>query len=221
MIIIGLTGSVGMGKTTAASMLHRMGIPVCDSDALVHGFMGPDGAAVPLVEAAFPDAVKNGMVDRPALGRIVFGDTAALRKLEKILHPMVRRAQNDFLKQVQRSSRPLAVLDVPLLFEGGVNQLCDYAIVVTAPAFIQRQRVMRRPGMTEDRFQGTLKHQMPDLEKRRKADFIVQTGLNRHDTLVRLERVIDHIKSSPVSPSVRKWQPGWSGKKVTHARNRS
>jgi dephospho-CoA kinase len=221
MIIIGLTGSVGMGKSTAAAMLNRMGIPICDSDALVHSFMAKGGAAIPRIKALFPDVIKDGAVDRPALGKIVFGDTAALRKLEQILHPMVRQSQRDFLKQAQTNNRAFAVLDVPLLFEGGIDALCDYSIVVTAPAFLQRQRVMSRPGMTEARFQGTLNHQMADYRKRQRADFVVQTGLNRYDTLTRLTRIIALLSLSPPGNAPAKWGPGWAGKKLKHARNRS
>jgi len=215
MVIIGLTGSVGMGKSTAADMFRAMRIPVCDSDALVHGFMGPNGQALPAIGDAFPGVVGENGVDRAALGQIVFNDTAALRRLEGILHPMVWNAQEKFLRSATMAGNELAVLDVPLLFEGKTDRRCDVVVVVTAPAFLQRQRVMRRPGMTEERFQGTLAHQMSDFEKRKRADFVVQTGLGRHVTFMALKAIVADARA--LTP--RKWRPGWvrNGERSGHA----
>ena len=190
MIVLGLTGSIGMGKSTAAGMLKRLGLPLHDADAAVHRLMAKGGAAVAEIEAAFPGVLREGAVDRKELGARVFGDPAALRKLEGILHPKVRAAARAFLKLQQRQRRDLAVLDIPLLFETGGEALCDAVVVVTAPAFLQRARVLARPGMTEERFAQVLAEQMSDAEKRRRADFVVQTGLGKAHTLHELAAIV-------------------------------
>lgn len=190
MKVLGLTGSVGMGKSTAASMLRRMGVPVHDADAAVHRLMSRGGAAVAAVEAAFPGVAAEGAVDRLALGTKVFGDPAALRRLEAILHPRVRADSEAWLRRRRRQRAPLVVLDIPLLFESASEDRCDAVIVVTAPYFVQRARVMRRPGMTEARFQQILAQQMPDAEKRRRAQFVVSTGLGKGHTLRQLRRIV-------------------------------
>lgn len=190
MVILGLTGSIGMGKTTAANMLRRLGVPVHDADATVHRLLGRGGAAVPLVEAAFPGVVRDGAVDRAALGRRVFDDPEALRRLEAILHPLVRRAERRFLARSAAARVPIVVLDIPLLFETGAERRCDATIVVTAPRFVQRARVLRRPGMTAARLAAIEARQMPDAEKRRRADFIVRTGRDRRATLRALIRIV-------------------------------
>jgi dephospho-CoA kinase len=186
-ITIGLTGSVGMGKSTAAAMLRRLGAPLFDADAEVHRLLGPGGAAIAAVEAAFPGARDAaGAIDRRRLGGQVFGRPEALRRLEAILHPMVRAAELRFIAQGRARRLDLAVLDIPLLFETRADRLCDAIIVVSAPAWLQRQRVLRRPGMSPARLAGVLSAQMPDREKRRLADFVVETGLGRGLTLRRL-----------------------------------
>lgn len=190
MVILGLTGSIGMGKTTAANMLRRMGIPVCDSDAVVHALLAKGGAAVGPVGDAFPGVVTHGAVDRAALGKQVFGNPEALHRLESILHPLVYETQRRFLRQAATRGDPIAVLDVPLLFEGGSDQWCDAVLVVSAPAFLQTQRVMARPGMTAERLTATLARQMSDAEKRRRADFVVPTGLGQRLTLNRLSEIV-------------------------------
>lgn len=190
MVILGLTGSIGMGKTTAANMLRRLGVPVHDADATVHRLLGRGGAAVPLVEAAFPGVVRDGAVDRAVLGRRVFEDPEALRRLEAILHPLVRRAERRFLARSAAARVPIVVLDIPLLFETGAERRCDATIVVTAPRFVQRARVLRRPGMTAARLAAIEARQMPDAEKRRRADFIVRTGRDRRATLRALTRIV-------------------------------
>ena len=191
MIIVGLTGSVGMGKSTAAAMLRRLGIAVHDSDAAVHRLLAARGAAVAAVAAAFP-GVENaaGGIDRALLGRRVFGEPAALRQLERILFPMVRRSQEWFLRQARARRARLVVLDIPLLFESDGAARCDKVMVVSAPAALQRARVMARPGMTEARFRAVLAQQMPDAEKRRRADYVVPTGLGRAVTLRRIRRIV-------------------------------
>jgi dephospho-CoA kinase len=190
MIVIGLTGSIGMGKTTAAKALTRMGVPIHDSDAAVHRLFVHGGAAVGPVGEAFPDAIRDGAVNRARLGDLVFHDAAALGRLEAIVHPLVRRESQAFLRRCAGRREPLAVLDVPLLFEVGREGECDLIILVTAPAFIQAQRVLRRPGMTAQRFADIKARQMADAEKRRRADFVVHTGLNRREALRKLCRIV-------------------------------
>ena len=217
MIVLGLTGSIGMGKSTAAGMLRRMGVPVCDSDAVVHELLGPGGAAVAPVGRAFGGVVKGGAVDRAALGRRVFSDPQALKRLEAIVHPLVRAAQDAFLKRMAARREPVVVLDVPLLFEVGTDALCDATIVVTAPRFLQDQRVLRRPGMTRERMEGALARQMPDREKRRRANFVVQTGLGKRETLNRLTDIV--TLAQDWRPA--KWPPKASRVRGTDARDRS
>lgn len=213
MIIIGLTGSIGMGKTTAAAMLRRLGAPVHDSDATVHRLLGPGGAAVEAVTAAFPDAVRDGRVDRRVLGGLVFGDRAALCRLEAILHPLVQAEAASFLRRCARRRVPAAVLDVPLLLEAGGARRCDLVAVVSAPGFIQRQRVLSRPGMTPARLAAILKRQMPDAEKRRRADVVIPTGLGRAVTWRALRRLLDHARTLPP----RRWPPSFHTNPVRRA----
>lgn len=195
MIVIGLTGSIGMGKTTAAHVLARMGLPVHDSDAAVHRLFAKGGAAVGPVGKAFPSAIRDGAVDRKELGSLVFHDSKALARLEAIVHPLVRCESRRFLKQCGRCRKPLVVLDIPLLFEVGREGDCDVTILVTAPSFIQAQRVLRRPGMTKRRLSDIRARQMPDAEKRRRADFIVPTALGKRESLRRLSRIVKLLHS--------------------------
>lgn len=174
MIVLGLTGSIGMGKSATAAMFRARGVPVHDADASVHALYR--GAAAAPVEAAFPGVVRDGVVDRTALGERVLGDAAALKRLEAIVHPMVRAEEARFLAAAAAANRPIAVLDVPLLFETGAAGRVDAVVLVTAPAEMQRARVMRRPGMTAARFEAILGKQMPDAEKRRRAHFVVDTS---------------------------------------------
>jgi len=196
MRVLGLTGSIGMGKTTAAAALRRLKVPVHDADAAVHRLSGKGGAAVAAIAAAFPGVVKNGAVDRQELGRRVFGDPAALAKLESILHPLVRRETQRFLARARAARRPLVVLDVPLLFETGGEARCDAVLVVSAPRFVQRTRVLARPGMTEERLAGIEARQMPDGEKRRRADYVVPTGLDRRTALRAIRRALKLARES-------------------------
>lgn len=190
MKILGLTGSVGMGKSTAAAMLMRMGIPVYDADAAVHRMMSKSGIAVAAVAAAFPGVEKNGAIDRAALGKQVFGNDAAMKRLEGIIHPLVRSDERRFLAEMHRRGTALVVMDVPLLFESGREKRYDATMVVSAPALVQRARVMARPGMTAARFAAILQRQMPDAEKRRRADFTVPSGLGRAVTWRALRKVL-------------------------------
>ncbi|KRB20679.1 MULTISPECIES: dephospho-CoA kinase [Mesorhizobium] len=174
MIVLGLTGSIGMGKSTTAKMFAEAGVPVHDSDETVHRLYA--GAAAPLVEAAFPGTTSGGVVDRAKLGARVLGDAAALKQLEAIIHPLVRADADAFLARHRNAGESIAVLDIPLLFETGGRGRVDKVVVVTAPAEVQRQRVLARPGMTEEKLAAILAKQVPDEEKRRLADFIIDTG---------------------------------------------
>jgi dephospho-CoA kinase len=188
--IVGLTGSIGMGKSTAAAMLKRMHIPVFDADAAVHAFLAPGGAAVEPVERAFPGVKRGGGIDRTALGPRVFGNRTELARLEAILHPLVGAAERRFLARARAARRPLVVLDVPLLFETGGNRRCDIVVVVWAPPFLQRDRVLKRPGMNPARLAFLRAQQTGDQEKRRRADVLVPSGLGRAVTWRRLGRAL-------------------------------
>jgi dephospho-CoA kinase len=173
-IVLGLTGSIGMGKSTTAKMFVDAGVPVHDSDEAVHRLYA--GTAAPAVEAAFPGTVANGVVDRVALGKQVIGNAEALKRLEQIVHPLVRADADAFLARHRSLGTPLAVLDIPLLFETGGRGRVDKVVVVTAPADVQRARVLARPGMSEEKFEAILAKQVPDAQKRAMADFVIDTG---------------------------------------------
>lgn len=194
MQVLGLTGSIGMGKTTAARMLRRMGAAVCDSDAVVHELFARGGAGVPVIAGLFPDCVVDGAVDRGRLGRRVFGDAAALARLERAVHPLVQAAQRRFLATAARLGRRRAVLDIPLLFETHAERRVDAVLVVSAPAVVQRQRVLARPGMTAEKFAAILARQMPDREKRRRADAVIPSGLGRAVTWRALRRALRRLQ---------------------------
>ena len=187
MILLGLTGSVGMGKSTTAAMFSARAIAVFDSDAAVHRLYR--GEAVAAVEAAFPGVTHAGAVDRDALGRRVIGDSAAMRRLEAIVHPMVRAERMRFVAQAGDVGARLAVLDVPLLYETGGDADVDAVVLVSAPLAVQKARVLARPGMTETRFAAILARQMPDAEKRRRARFVIETG----DGLEAAERQVEAV----------------------------
>ena len=195
MFILGLTGSVGMGKTTAARAFRQFGVAVYDADASVHQLIGPKGKAVALIKKVFPEAVKNNHVNRSVLGSIVYNDQSSLTCLETILHPLVQDMQLQFLRRCAISRNNLVVLDVPLLFENKINKICDAVVVVTAPEYIQKTRVLNRPGMSTKRFNQIRKNQFSDLQKRRRADFIIQTGLGRNHSLLCVCKVIGKVKN--------------------------
>ena len=194
MKILCLTGSVGMGKTTAARMLRRLGIPVHDADAEVHRLLGRGGAAVKAVGTAFPGVKSGKGIDRAALGRIVFADPAALKRLEGILHPLVRQAERKFVATARRQRRSLVVLDIPLLYETKGERRCDGVIVVSAPRPIQLARVLARPGMTKERLAAIEARQMPDRQKRRRADIVIETGLGKRHSLENLRRALARFR---------------------------
>lgn len=174
MIVLGLTGSVGMGKSATAKMFREEGVPVFDADAAVHRLY--EGKAAPLIEAAFPGTTLNGRVDRERLSAKVVGDPDALKRIESIVHPLVREMRREFLAKAKASGAKVALLDIPLLFETESGAPVDKVVVVSAPAEVQKKRVLAREGMTEEKFQAILARQMPDAEKRRRADFIVDTS---------------------------------------------
>ncbi len=192
MIVIGLTGSIGMGKTTTAQMFREAGCPVFDADAAVHELYAKDGEAVPLIRAVFPDAVKDGAVDRKILGGHMRADPLNLQVLESFIHPMVGKKRSAFFNRAQEEGADIVVLDVPLLFETGGHKLVHKVVVVTAPYEVQRERVLARPGMTEEMFETLLARQTPDAEKRQSADFLIFThkGLD-----AAREQVQDILKS--------------------------
>ena len=195
MIVVGLTGGIGMGKSTAAGMLRRLRVPVHDADATVHRLMAKGGAAVTPVAKLFPDVLRDGTIDRKALGRRVFGDRAALRRLEKILHPLVRRDQVAFLRRERLNGAPIAVLDIPLLYETGGARRVDKVITISAPSFLQRRRVLSRAGMTASLFASILTQQAPDSLRRREADYVVRSGLGRAETFRRLKRIVEDLRA--------------------------
>ncbi len=190
MKVIGLTGGIGMGKSTAAQSFARAGIPVFDADAAVHGLQAPGGAALPAIAEAFPGTVTDGVLDRAALRTAVIGRPDQFRILERILHPRVRALERRFLAQARRRHCRAAVLDIPLLLETGGQKRCDRVVVVSAPRAVQIRRVLARGKMTRDQILAVIGRQMPDVEKRRHADVVVRTGLSRHHTWRTLRRLI-------------------------------
>ena len=194
MRILGLTGSIAMGKSTAAAMLRRMGVPVLDSDAIVHELTRPGGAAIQAITDAYPEMAAGAGIDRRELSQRAFDDPAVLRKLEQILHPMVRAAQARFLKRQRARGQRLVVLDVPLLYETGGEKNCDAVAVVSAPRLVQMERVLSRRNMTLRKLIGIEARQMPDVEKRRRADFVIPTGLGRRPTWVALKKAVRRMR---------------------------
>lgn len=207
MIVIGLTGSIGMGKSTAANMLGRLGVPVHDADAEVHALLEPRSKARLAIAAQFPyfryfsiygRKNRNGIrpIDRTKLGKLVFKKPEERAKLENILHPLVRQAQDDFIRTQRGAGRKIVALDVPLLFETGADQYVDYTIAVSAPGFLQASRVLSRPHMTRNKFKQILQSQMPDAEKCARADYVLPTGLGRAHTMKTLKGIILDIREN-------------------------
>lgn len=185
---LGLTGSIGMGKTTVAKMFADQGVPVFDADQVVHRLQGPEGALVAEIEAAFPGTTGAHGVDRGALSERVLGAPESLQRLEALIHPAVGRERDAFL--AAHADSPLVVLDIPLLFEKGGWNLVDKIAVVSAPAGIQRERVLARPGMTAEKFERILGLQLPDAEKRARADFVIPTGGSMDETRASVRRIV-------------------------------
>lgn len=207
MIVIGLTGSIGMGKSTTAAAFRRRGVPVQDADRIVHGLLAPGGAAVSTVETAFPGTLRDGGIDRTLLGKQVFGDPAALKTLEGILHPLVGQTRLGFLKAAARRRQPVVVVDVPLLFETGGDASCDLTVLVTAPEFVQRARVMARPGMTQDRLSAIRAKQMRDAAKRRLADIIIPTGNGKASVDRTVAQIVRRARKAARAGKGRIWPP--------------
>lgn len=191
MIVAGLTGSIGMGKSTTAAMFAAEGVPVHDADATVHAlYSGPEAA---LIEAAFPGVVVDGVVDRARLSAAVLGKPEALKRLEAMVHPLVRREEKRFLDASRSRREPLVLLDIPLLFETGREGAVDVVVVVTADAAIQRERVLARRDMTEEKFAAILARQTPDAEKRRRADFVIDTGRGMDHARAEVRRIVAEL----------------------------
>ncbi len=193
MIVLGLTGSIGMGKTTVAGQFRQCGVPTHDSDAAVHDLMKPSGAAYKPIVTLFPSVEKDGAIDRQALGRIVFNDPDKKKALEAILHPMVRSLSDEFLRSCRFKGYKMALLDVPLLFETGGHRRVDYVVCVTAPKFVQKRRVLARPGMTEEKFNTILQNQLPDAVKRCCSDFVINTASGKAQSLRQVKKVIARV----------------------------
>jgi dephospho-CoA kinase len=192
--IIGLTGGIGMGKSTAAAAFRRARIPVYDADQAVHRLQAKGGRAVPVIAAAFPGSVREGAVDRAALRRAVLGDPAALRRLEDILHPMVEAEERAFVARARRGGKAAVVLDIPLLLETGGDARVDTVVVVSAPVAIQIHRVGLRRRMSRRDIEAVIARQMADRDKRKRADVVVRTGLSRHHTLLAMQRFIRELR---------------------------
>ena len=190
MIILGLTGSIGMGKSTVSGNFRRLGIPIHDADKTVHDLLRPNGEAFLPVKEMFPEAVKKGVIDRNIIAGKVFSDEDSLYRIEQVLHPLVQCQEIKFLERCARERKRQVVLDIPLLFETGGENRCDAVITVSAPAFVQERRVLRRRGMTREIMASILARQMPDAEKRRRSDFVILTGLGRDFSLLQIRNIV-------------------------------
>lgn len=193
MIILGLTGGIGMGKSAVAGILHAYGAPIYNADHQVHALLRKGGQGVRPVAKLFPASYRRGAIDRKLLGTIVFGRRRKLKKLEKILHPLVRQAEKKFLQAAQRKKALVAVLEIPLLFETGGDKRCDYVICVKAPKKVQRARVLQRRGMTRQKLKAIRAHQLPEKTKQKRADYVINTGGSRAQTKKQLCRMLDQI----------------------------
>ncbi|MGZ5874939.1 MAG: dephospho-CoA kinase [Bradyrhizobium sp.] len=195
MVILGLTGSIGMGKSTTAKLFAEAGVPVYDADAAVH--MLYEAEAVPAIETAFPGTTTNGKVDRNKLSARVVHDPVAIKRLEEIVHPMLGASRQKFLHDAEQSGAPVAVVDVPLLFETGGEKWVDAVVVVTTTPEIQRERILARPNMTDEKLQAILARQMPDAEKRKRANFLVDTSHGLDPVRVRIRDILDEAVKIP------------------------
>ncbi|MXQ11837.1 dephospho-CoA kinase [Microvirga makkahensis] len=199
--VLGLTGSIGMGKSATAGLFRRLGVPVHDADAAVHALYR--GRAAPLIGKAFPGTVTDGAVDRRKLGGAVLNDEDKLKRLESIVHPLVREEEENFLRTIAAAA-PLAVLDIPLLLETGSDARCDAVLVVTAPADVQRARVMARPAMTEETFNAILRKQLPDAQKRARAHFLVDTSRGFASAEAQVRSILSCLAGRPGRRSLAK-----------------
>lgn len=204
MLLIGLTGSIGMGKSTVAQRLRALGLAVIDADAEVHKLYN-GGAAAAFIEAAFPGTTANGHVDRQKLATWLLEHPADFKTLEKIVHPLVFKSEQDLLRAEAERGAPMAVLEVPLLFETKGHERVDVTMVVSAPAAVQRARVLARPGMTEQKLAQILSKQLPDAEKRAQADFVVDTGVSIEETQAQVDKIVESLKGHAGTAYARYW----------------
>lgn len=195
MVVVGLTGSIGMGKSTAARFFAELGVPVLDADAVVHKLY--EGQAVAAIEAAFPGSTANGQVDRVKLGQQVIGNAEAMKRLEAVVHPLYREVERRFLQEAAAAGAKIAVLDVPLLYETGGDKRVDAVVVVSAPEDIQRARLAERPGMSSSKLDALLAKQLPDAAKRSRADFVVDTSRDFDDTRAQIRAILDKVVNLP------------------------
>ena len=203
MLLIGLTGSIGMGKSTVAARLRALGLGVCDADAEVHKLY--EGAAVAPIEAAFPGTTASGIVDRQKLAQVLLGKPDLFKRLEAIVHPLVFEAERTFLRHEAAKGAPMAVPEIPLLLEGGGERRVDVVIVCSAPADAQRARVLQRPGMTVEKLDQLLARQMPDVEKRKRADFVVDTGGTFAETDAQVDKIVESLQGRPGTAFTTFW----------------
>ena len=193
MLVIGLTGGIGMGKSAAAERFAEHGIPVFNADLCVHRLY--EGEAVAAIESAFPGVAKDGRIDRKTLSETIAGSPERLLRLERIVHPLVVAAELDFLRAAEKDGAPLAVLEIPLLFETGADSRVDVTVVMSAPQHVQRARVLSRPGMTADKLEHLLARQLPDAERVARADYVVDSGLGLADMRIEIDKLVESLKS--------------------------
>ena len=211
MLLVGLTGSIGMGKSKSAELFEAEGLPVYDADASVHALYEKGGAAVAPLSEHFPEAIKDGAVDRTILGKLVLHDGEMLQKLESIVHPLAGKMQKDFLEMQEAAGKKAVILDIPLLLEKKAEGLVDVVVVVSTTPEVQKQRVLERPGMTEEKFHSILSKQMPDAEKREKADFVVDSTISVEDAHRQIRDIISRLDDIPARAlAVRKALTKWA-----------
>lgn len=194
MLIIGLTGGIGMGKSFVAREFSRLGFSIFDADKEVHGMFSSDKNSIEKIKKEFPESFVKERIDRKKLGELAISDPAKIKKLEKIIHPLVRKKELDFIKKMRAAGKKFVLLDIPLLFETGFDKFCDYVVVVHAPLFIQRRRLLKRGKMTEAQFNSIIKKQMPAKEKKKLADFVINTGLEKSVAIKQVREVFRKIK---------------------------
>ena len=204
MIVLGLTGSVGMGKSAVAKMARDMGIPTYSADEAVHDVLDKGGCAVAPVAKAFPETLKRGKIDRKLLGGAVFGKPEKLRRLEEIIHPLITKAEKDFLREARRAKARAALLEIPLLFETGAERRCDLVLCASAPRAVQKARVLKRPNMDVKKFRALLKRQMPNAEKCKRADYRIPTGVSLAETRKYVRRLFEELGLMKTAPKSSK-----------------
>ena len=196
MLLLGLTGSIGMGKSTVGEMFRKLGIPVYDADAEIHKLYAKGGAGVEPIRAAFPEAVVDGAVDRARLSKIVVGNEAEIQRLEKVIHPLLAEGRAEFFAKAEAEGHSLVVLDIPLIFETNGEGRVHKIAVVSAPSDVQRARVLARPGMSEDKFEAILARQVDDAEKRRRADFVIDTHCSYEETFEQVKKLVEELNNA-------------------------